>query len=197
MGLWTITLLIGYLIIIVLNLIFNFTLITAFNLLLCFAIIMLPSAIIFYVGRLLPKKVFNENKHPFTIGKFKQKICKITKVKSWKDKIPVGSRVLDNMSKPKDEEFLNKFIFESCFADWLHTSLCYWSVVASIIILLIDKTLFLPIALPTAFLFIYQNITSTIIQWYVRPRMIQYRNILIKRKLRNSQNNSELNNSVC
>lgn len=191
MSLWTITLLIGYFIVIALNLIFSFSITTALQMLLTLAIIMLPSALIFVIGRVLPKKMFNENGVIFRVGKFKQWVCKITNVKVWKDTIPVGGDTLDSMSKPKDEEFLNKYIFESCFADWLHSSLCIWSVIGAIIVLLIDRTLFLPMALPIAILFIYQNLTSTIIQWYVRPRMIRYRTALIKRNNRQNKENIE------
>lgn len=191
MGLWTITLLIGYFIVIALNLIFSFSITTALQMLLTLAIIMLPSALILVIGRALPKKMFNENGVIFRVGKFKEWVCRVTNVKAWKDTIPVGGDILDSMSRPKDEDFLNKYIYESCFADWLHSSLCIWSIIGAIIVLLINKTLFLPMALPVAILFIYQNLTSTIIQWYVRPRMIRYRTALIKRNNRQNKENIE------
>ena len=188
MSLWTITLVIGYIIIIVLNLIFSFSLTTALNLLLCLVIIMVPSAIILVIGRLFPKKWFDENNFLFKIGRFKQKICKITNVKAWKDKIPVGCKVLQAISQPKDKEFLSKFIYESCFAEWLHSFICYWSLIACLIIFFINKSLVLPMAVPIAVWFIYQNLTSTVIQWYVRPRMISYRELVRKRKERHAGN---------
>lgn len=188
MSLWTITLLLGYSAVVALNLIFSFSLTTALNLLICFAVVMLPAGIIFFIGRLLPKEWFDENKFPFTVGKFKQKVCKITKVKTWKDKIPIGNRTLKSVAKPKDEDFLDTFIFQSCFADWLHTTVCYWGVVACVIIALVDKTLFWPMVFPITMLFIYQNMTSVIIQWFMRPRMIRYKTLLKEREERRREN---------
>ena len=85
MGLWTMTLLCGYGLVILLNLIFSFSFTTLLNLIICLAIIMLPAALFLFIGRIMPKKIFNENKRMLKIGVVKQKICKITNVKVWKD----------------------------------------------------------------------------------------------------------------
>lgn len=184
MSSWTIVLIIGYFSAIALNLIFSCSMVTVLNLLLCMAIIMVPAAVILLVGKLLPKKYFRETKHHFKVGKFKKSVCNLTKVKRWKDKVPVAGKVLNKISAPKDESFLSLFIFESCFAEWLHLAICYWSVIGCIIIFLVDKSLFLPIALPIALIFIYQNMSSVIIQWFMRPRMVRYRELLTERRLR-------------
>lgn len=189
MSMWTITLLVAYFIVVFFNLVFNFSWLTGLYLLITLAIIMLPAGLLLIIGKLLPEKYFNENRREFKIGRFKEWVCNLTSVKSWKDSIPVGNKVLDSMSNPKDEDFLNEYIIQSCFAEWLHTWICYWSIVGSIIVLLINKSLFLPMALPIAIIFIYQNITSTIIQWFVRPRMIRYRELLLKRKQRQKEDN--------
>jgi len=185
MSLWTITLILGYAVVIILNLVFSFSLTTALNLFIVVVIIMLPALLYLFIGRTLPKKWFNENKWFFKINHFKQKVCEITNVKVWKDKIPVGGRTagfrLNKLVSPKDIVYLDRFIYESCFAEWLHVNLCFWSIIASVIILIINSSLFLPMALPIALLFIYQNLTSSIIQWYVRPRIIQLRQIVLKR----------------
>ena len=185
MGLWTMTLLCGYGLVILLNLIFSFSFTTLLNLIICLAIIMLPAALFLFIGRIMPKKIFNENKRMLKIGVVKQKICKITNVKVWKDKIPVGGRVagfrMNKLEKPNDPKYLGRFVFESCFADWLHTTLFFWSFISIFIILFINSSLVLPMALPFAILFAYQNITSSIIQWYMRPRLIKLKNITEKR----------------
>lgn len=190
MSLWTITLVSAYLGVIILNLIFSFSLTTAMNILLCAAIIMLPSIVILGVGRIMPRRFFSEERRSFTVGRFKKSICDFTRVKRWKDKVLVAGKVLGHVSQPNDVSFLDLFIFESCFAEWLHRALCYWSVIGCIIIFLVDKSLFLPIALPFALIFIYQNMSSVIIQWFVRPRMIRYKSLLIERQER--QNEDEL-----
>lgn len=187
MSMWTITLLVAYFIVVFLNLMFNFSWLTSLYLLITLAIIMLPAGLLLIIGKLIPKKYFNENRREFKIGRFKEWVCNLTNVKSWKDSIPVGNKVLDSMQNSKDENFLNEYISQSCFAEWLHTGICYWSIVGSIIVLLINKSLFLPMALPIVIIFIYQNITSTIIQWFVRPRMIRYRELLLKRKQRQKE----------
>lgn len=187
MSLWTISLIIGYLSVIGLNLIFSFTVATALDILLCAAIIMLPSIIIVGIGRIMPKGYFNEERRPFTVGRFKKSICNFTKVKRWKDKVLVAGKVLGHVSQPNDINFLDTFIFESCFAEWLHKVLCYWSVIGCIIVFIIDKSLFLPIALPFALIFIYQNMSSILIQWFMRPRMVRYREHLIERQERQQE----------
>lgn len=187
MSLWTITLIIAYLGVIVLNLIFSFTVSTALNILLCAAIIMLPSIIILGIGKIMPKGYFNEERRPFAIGRVKKSICNFTKVKRWKDKVIVAGRVLGQISNPHDIKFLDTFIFESCFAEWLHKALCYWSVIGCIIVTLINKALFWPIALPFALIFIYQNMSSVLIQWFMRPRMVRYRELLIERQQRQQE----------
>lgn len=187
MSLWTITLALGYLAVIVLNLLLSFSSATALGMLLCVAVIFLPSPIFVAIGRLLPKKRFSIDKFPFRVGKIKKKVCEFTKVKRWKSKVPVAGRILSDISKPKDEGFLDLFIFESCFAEWLHSTLCYWAVIGCVIIALIDSSLFLPIALPFALLFIYQNMSSVIIQWFVRPRMVRYKDLLLERQARQQE----------
>lgn len=184
MSLWTVTLIVGYALIIILNLIFSFTFTTVLNLFICFAIIMLPAGVILFVGKMLPKRWFNENNKLFKINPLKQKICDFTRVKTWKDKIPVGGRVagfrLNEIKDPKNIEYLDRFIYESCFAQWLHGSICCYSALACFIVLAINKNLVLPMALPIAVLFVYQNLTSTIIQWYVRPRVVRLKESVSK-----------------
>lgn len=186
MSLWTITLLIGYALVLVINLICSFTLTTLWMFIMCAAIIMLPGALFLFVGRILPKGWFSPNKAVFKDNRFKQWVCRATNVKAWKDKIPVGGKVagfkLSKLSQPKNVAFLDRFIYESCFADYLHTSLAIWGLIAVVIIAFINTTVMLSMALPLAILFFYQNICSSIIQWFVRPRIIRLKEIAIKRQ---------------
>ena len=195
MNLWTLSLIIGYGLTIILNVLLVFSITTFVDLLICLVVIMTPGAVFLFVGRKMPKNFFSENRSMFKIGKTKQWICNATNVKSWKDKIPVGGRVagfrLNKISNPHDIEYLNRFVYESCFAEWLHSSLCVWSVIAVLIICVLKPSIVLPTALPIAIVFIYQNMTSTIIQWYTRPRMIRYRELMLMRAGR-SQIQTEL-----
>lgn len=173
MNIFLTTLIVGFSLIIGINMTFSFTMTTALNLFLCFAVVMLPAAIFLFLGRLIFKGQMDKNIN-FKVGTFKKKICRITRVKKWKDHIPVGGRAagfrLKNLDKSltKDLNYLNRFIFESCFAEWLHFMIFAWCFVALIIL---PKELFWSMSLPIALLFAYQNIVSVIIQWETRPRI--------------------------
>lgn len=183
---WTIILLSCYSLVIIVNLALAFSVETFLLLLMCLVIIMLPAALFLFVGRALPKQLFLEKR--VSVNKFEQKICKISNVKNWKDKIPVGGKVagfsLNKLTYPRDIDFLERYIYESSFADWLHTTIFYWSFIAVGIIALINVNIVVTMALPLAIIFAYQNITSSIIQWYMRPRIIKLRDNVKSREER-------------
>lgn len=199
MGFFTISLIACYSLIALLNIIFSFSWLTVFNIFLCLVLIMLPAAIFLFIGRILPKKWFNSDRILFKVNKFQLAICKFVRVKVWKDKIPVGGRVagfrMNKLANPKDLDiaFLDRYIYESCFAEWLHTSCAVWGFLALIPIYFIDSSWVLPIALPIAVVFAYQNMVSVLIQWFVRPRIVKVRDGIIKRN-KLSQNTKEEEN---
>ena len=182
-SLFSLVLIVGFSLVIGLNLIFSFNWVTAWNLFVCLAVILAPAGVFLFVGRLLPKKLFDGEKWWFRVGKFQRIVCVVTKVKSWKDKIPVGGRVagfrLNKLNTPRSLEYVNRFIQESCFAEWLHFTCFVWCFVA---LIFLPSELFLNMSLPISLLFAYANITPTIIQWYTRPRMIKLRDSLLKRQ---------------
>lgn len=196
MGFFTISLISGYSLIVLMNIIFNFSWLTVLNIFLCVVIIMLPAAVFLFVGRVLPKKWFDSKRLLFRVNKFQAWFCEFVRVKDWKDKIPVGGHVagfrMNKLANPKDLDltFLNRYIYESCFAEWLHTTCAVWGLLALIPIYFINASWVLPIALPIAVVFVYQNMVSTIIQWFVRPRIVKLRDGLIKRN-KLSQNTEE------
>ena len=183
MSLFTISLIIGFSAVILLNMIFSFAFSTALYLFLCFVIVMLPAAGFLFIGRPIFKKYYKEDWKAFRENKFTSFIAKVTRVKTWKDKIPVGGRVagfrMNKLENPKSVEYLERYMFESCFAEYLHFSIFAWCFVAMVILLVcIPKYLFFRMVFPIAILFAYQNITSVIIQWYMRPRIVKYRDSL-------------------
>ena len=181
---WIILLIILYLGVLAINLIFSFSLYTVIYYLFCASIITLPSILFLKIGRMLPKSKFDSTKRRFLITTPKQMICKITNVKKWKDKVLVAGDVLDKVDNPHDINFLDTFIFESCFSDWLHTTLCFWGITSVFVIWFISPSLVLPFALPIALIFIFQNMSSIIIQWYTRPRILKLKELLLKRQER-------------
>lgn len=189
MSVWTISLIISYSMVILCNLCFSFSVQTLCNLLICLAIIMLPAGLFLLLGRTVLKSHFSKPKKTLKKSNFKQKVCQLTKVKKWKDKIPVGGRIakfrMNKLERPTDLTYLNKYIFESTFAEWLHTTTAFWGLVAVIIIFFINKSLVLTIALPFALIFFFQNISSSIIQWYMRPRIINLRDKLLQKQNNN------------
>ena len=187
MGFFTISLISGYSLIVLMNIIFNFSWLTLFNIFLCVVIIMTPCALFLFIGRILPKKWFNSSRLLFRVNRLQTWFCKFVRVKDWKDRIPVGGRVagfrMNKLANPKDIDitFLDRYIYESCFAEWLHATCAFWGFVALIPIYFINVSWILPIALPISVVFAYQNMVSTIIQWYVRPRIVKLKEGLIKR----------------
>lgn len=192
MSLWTITLALGFLAVIILNLVFQFAWSTVLDLLFCAIVIMLPAAVFLFVGRKIPRKYFDTSKKSFKDTSTKQKICNAIKVKSWKDKIPVGGRVagfrMNKLDRPKDVAYLDRYVYESCFADWLHSIIAIWSLIGAGLIFVAKRELFFRIALPFALLFCYQNICSVLIQWYMRPRIEHLRANLAKRQEEDDDN---------
>lgn len=189
------SLLILYSLVAVINLAFAFSWQTLLYIFISILIVMLPAALFLFVGRMLPKKWFNENRYFFKENKFKDFVCKVTNVKSWKDKIPVGAKVngnkINKLANPKDIDYLNGYIYESCFADWLHTSISIWGFLSLIIIAFIDVKVMLTMALPIAIIFFYQNMASVIIQWLMLPRIVKYRNFLQKRFEKENNNKTK------
>lgn len=181
MSIFVLILTIGFGSVILLNLIFAFSFQTIKDLFYCFAVVMLPAGIFLFAGRLMPRKLFNENMKIYKVGKIKNKICDITRVKSWKEKLPVGGRVAGfRLNKIEANiEYLDRYVYESCFADWLHFVIVVWSLLS---MLILPRHLFFNMAFPIAMLFAFQNITSVIIQWYTRPRVIRIRDNLINRE---------------
>ena len=192
MSFFTISLLIIYGLIVVLNLAFSLSWATLLYMFISLAIVLLPAAIFLFVGRMLPRKWFSNDKLIFRENKFKNYICKITNVKVWKDKIPVGGHVagfrMNKLDSPKDLEYLDRYLYESCFADWLHTSCAVWGLISLIFVAMIDVNMMLTLALPVAVVFFFQNMISTIIQWYMRPRIARLRGSVSKRLERENLN---------
>ena len=108
MSFFALSLLIIYGLIIVLNLAFSLSWATLLYMFISLVIVLLPAAIFLFVGRILPRKWFSNDKLIFRENKFKNYICKITNVKVWKDKIPVGGHVagfrMNKLDNPKDLE---------------------------------------------------------------------------------------------
>ena len=191
MSLFLLFLIIGFSSVIILNMIFSFSWQTAFDLFNCFAVTMLPAGIILFVGRILPRQWFSSDRAMFKVNRFEKFVCKVTNVKSWKDKIPVGGHVagfsLKHLTNPNDINYLDRYIYESCFAEWLHYTIFFWCFIS---MLILPKHLFFNMVLPITILFAFQNKIFVIIQWFTRPRIARIYDNLIKRK--NSQNNIEI-----
>ncbi|MDY2888316.1 MAG: hypothetical protein SOU19_01980 [Candidatus Caccosoma sp.] len=107
---------------------------------------------------LLPKKFVNRDLKIYQVSKKEMKIYDFFKIKKWKDKIPeLGSFTnfhKNKVLKPKDNEYVARFIEEACYGMWGHIV----GAIMGFLILLLDfnmysgssklyLTMFLPFAI--------------------------------------------------
>ena len=101
------------------------------NLLNCVLFILVSGVIIFFIGRIFPRKWILENKFPFKSFKWEQsgKIYERLKIKKWKTRLPDASLIIGKFFPkflPKkridgaNKEKVSVLIKESCVAESTH-----------------------------------------------------------------------------
>ena len=118
---------------------------------------------------------FNENKKLHSILAFENNsfYSKI-KIKKWKDKLPQYtskhgfSKKQFTLPDKKDSKYINKFILETCRAEWNHAV----SLIIIFPIILFNKPF---IALTFTFLVLLTNVPFILIQRYNRIRLLALR----------------------
>ena len=138
-----------------------------------------------YIGESLPRSWFSENKFPYKTVAFEKngKIYERVGIKKWKTKLPDMSRVMRDMLPKRvtydaTSQSVNLLIKETCVAEFMHQSLCLFSVG----IYLIWKNY---IGIILTLVFIVCNIPFILIQRYNRPHLSAFRNRLLKREEKN------------
>lgn len=81
-------------------------------------------AIIAFAVNKLPKKWFNYEFKRFHILRFEKKFYEFIKIKKWKDLVPELGQLANfrknKIEKPKDINYLNKFIEQCCYGEIVH-----------------------------------------------------------------------------
>ncbi len=139
--------------------------------------ILIVGQIFFFLGLLLPRDRFCEDKFPYKLYQWEKngKIYNKIKIKKWKTKVPdmsiFSKKLLTKRINKISSDAVNKLIKESCVAEAIHYALC----VCSIGIYQIWENFTGAIL---GILYILGNFVFVFIQRYNRPNMISLRDKL-------------------
>lgn len=148
-------------------------------------------AIVALIIHKLPAKWFNHNKKWFKVSKKERKFLEKLNIKKWKDVIPETGE-LCNFKKDKiydinNNEYIEKFLTETCYAEVLH----FLSGILGFVVCFIEPEFFYFIALPEAIVNLYFQTLPVLVQRYTRVRLLP---VLIRNQRRNQTIN--FNNST-
>lgn len=167
----------GFSLITGLNLTLDFQFPVVYDLLSIVAICCLPSLIIMISVKLIPGKYFNYNSKLFHVFHFERGFYEKLRIKKWKDKVPelgnIGGFRKNHIEKPKDENYLQRYLHENCQAEVIHGTSAVWGFIA---LVFIPSKYLLIAALPISILNALLHILPVLIQRYMRPRLIKILN---------------------
>lgn len=149
--------------------------------------LILISVASFFLGRLLPYKLFRYDRYPFKSFPFERdgRVYLKLRINKWHNKVPDMSRIFPQMMPQKkmtDDscQTIRVMVYETCVAELVHAALCVfalhtlelWQGVGGWIVTL-------------AYIFV-GNLPFCLIQRYNRPRFIKLMNRLEARKEKES-----------
>lgn len=148
----------------------------------CVLYLIISGIIVFFIGRIVPRKWIFENKFPFKSFKFEKngKIYEKLKVQKWKTKLPDASVIINKIvpgfmpikrMKIKSKEYIKILEKESCIAEINH-------VIVSVLGLLCMRIWKKTGGKIISIAYILFNIPFIIIQRYNRPRLNKLANSL-------------------
>lgn len=145
----------------------------------------------FWLGLILPRNIFDENKFPYRLFKWEKggKLYDKLRIKKWKSKLPEMSMLTKvifpkKLKKDMTSADFDRLVKESCIAELSHYVLC----ILSIGIYYIWKG---KIGLLLTLLYsVLGNVTYIVIQRYNRPHFISVRDKLKLREERRANANS-------
>lgn len=148
-------------------------------------------AIIAAIVHAIPDKCLHPFKNFYRIGKKERRFYEKIGVRSWKDIIPESGKYLchfakDKIEKPRDNEYILKFLNETCYAEimhWISIPLAF----IPIFFIPYSLTIFLPVAIVNAFL----QILPVFVQRYNRVRLITLYNFNNRNKRKEKDEQSE------
>jgi len=136
-----------------------------------------------FVRYCLPKKVFNPFLKIYNVPKWERKFFEKVGIKRWKDKIPEAGQLFVGFAKTEvadmtNNDYVKKFMTETIYAEIMH----WISAFLSFLIIFIDLSLSLCVALPLIIGNMILNILPVMVQRYNRPKLM----MLYKRNERNN-----------
>ena len=136
-------------------------------------LVVIDSVCALFVRYCLPKKVFNPFLKGYRVGKFERKFYERIGVRKWKDRIPEAGQLFANFAKTEiadmtNNEYVYKFMSETIYAEIMH----WLSAIFSFLIVFIDLSLALTVALPLIVGNMILNILPVIVQRYNRPKLM-------------------------
>lgn len=148
-------------------------------LLLAVAICGFMSAIIMFITRILPSKVFSPYRKRFKVFDKESKLYNKLKVKKWKDKIPelgkLSGFAKTEIAEPNNPKYIYKFLTENCIAEALH----FYSIIAGLLVFIfLPREYVFTIGLPIFFLNMFLHAMPILVQRYLRPKFVKIYNRL-------------------
>ena len=148
------------------------------------AYVILFYAVISFLFRLIiPQKLFKYDNKIFKVKRKEVDFYEKLKIKKWKDRLPeagkTGGFVKKNLISI-ETTYLKKFLYETCYAEFLHILSAIFGFTAIIVFPIRDYMYVLPIVLINFLL----HIPLAIVQRYNRYRLA----IVYERKLKNESN---------
>ncbi len=119
----------------------------------------------------IPEKKMNPFLGCFSVSKAERRFYERLGIKKWKDVIPESGKYLvgfakDKIAEPDNNEYLLKFLRETCYAGIMHT-LSFFAGFIALIFMPYRLTIVLPAAIVNAFL----QLLPTLTQRYNRGRI--------------------------
>ncbi len=136
-------------------------------------IALIMGSMLFVIGELLPRKNFDYNAFPYRSFQWERngEVYQRLAIQKWKDHVPDMSKYVKTMfakaiASPRDPEYTQKLILETCVAELVHFIL----ILLSPIFLLYMDGVYGYIAM---YAYILGNLPFILIQRYNRPRLIR------------------------
>lgn len=135
-------------------------------------LLVLLGAVSLLMRVLIPKRFWNGHRECFRVKGWEMSFYKKIRIKKWKDKIPemgrTGGFPKDHL-RSADPVYLERFISETCFGEWMHFTAGVVGFSALLFYPLSDLFFVLPILIVNFFL----HLLPCLIQRYNRYRLLR------------------------
>jgi glycosyl-4,4'-diaponeurosporenoate acyltransferase len=123
----------------------------------------------------LPESWFEPTKRIYHVSKGEVSFLETIGIKKWKGWVPETGEFAgfkkNHMYDASSPEYIHKFLVETCYAEWVHYSM----MIPSIIDLFMGPTSYIvPFFIWFGLINIFLNLLPSLIQRWVRPKMLRY-----------------------